>query len=64
MQNQQKLTHFDQENGLKPLFGPFLALIGPILGPAIFLPVLLPPLDDIHCYSWSLYAESSKSNAF
>ena len=23
----------EQENGLKPYFGPFLALIGPILGP-------------------------------
>ena len=24
--------HFDQENGLKPHFGPFLALNGPFLG--------------------------------
>ena len=29
MQNRQKLMHFEQENGLKPHFGPFLALIGP-----------------------------------
>ena len=33
MQNRQKLMHFEQENGLKHHFGPFLALIGPILGP-------------------------------
>ena len=33
MHNQQKLTHIEQENGLKPHFGPFLALIGPIQGP-------------------------------
>ena len=33
MQNWQKLMHFGNENGLKPLFGPLLALIGPILGP-------------------------------
>ena len=32
MQNREKLMHFEQENGLKPHFGPFLALIGPILG--------------------------------
>ena len=30
MQKRQKLMHFDQENGLKPIFGPLLALIGPI----------------------------------
>ena len=28
--------NLDQENGLKPHFGPFLALIGPILGPKNF----------------------------
>ena len=33
MQNWQKLMHSEHENGLKPHFGPFLALIGPILGP-------------------------------
>ena len=33
IQNRQKLMHVEQENGLKPYFGPFLALIGPILGP-------------------------------
>ena len=27
--------NLDQENGLKPHFGPFLALIGPILGQTI-----------------------------
>ena len=26
MQKQQKLTHFDQENGLKPLFWPLFGL--------------------------------------
>ena len=31
MQNRQKLTHLERENGLKPHFGPFLALIGPFL---------------------------------
>ena len=30
MQNWQKLMHYEHENGLKPHFGPFLALIGPI----------------------------------
>ena len=29
MQNRQKLTHLERENGLKPHFDPFLALIGP-----------------------------------
>ena len=28
--------HFDQENGLKPHFGTFLALNGPFLGQHIF----------------------------
>ena len=32
MQNRQKLMHFEQANGLKPHFGPFLALNGPFLG--------------------------------
>ena len=36
MQNRQKLTHFERENGLKPHFGPFLVLNWPILGPANF----------------------------
>ena len=36
MQNRQKLMHFEQENGLKPHFGPFLALNGPFLGQHIF----------------------------
>ena len=31
MQNRQKLMHNSRENGLKPHFGPFLALIGPFL---------------------------------
>ena len=38
--NRQKLMHFEQENGLKPHFGPFLALIGPILGPTNFFSAL------------------------
>ena len=29
MQNRRKLMHFEQDNGLKPHFGPFLALNGP-----------------------------------
>ena len=29
MQNRQKIMHFEQANGLKPHFGPFLALNGP-----------------------------------
>ena len=33
MQNRGKAIHSEQENGLKHHFGPFLALIGPILGP-------------------------------
>ena len=33
MQNRQERINFEQENDLKPHFGPFLALIGPILGP-------------------------------
>ena len=33
MQNQQNEMHLDQKNDLKPHFGPFLALIEPILGP-------------------------------
>ena len=32
MQNRQKLMIFEQENGQKPHFSPFLALIGPFLG--------------------------------
>ena len=36
MQNRQKQTHLERENGLKPHFGPFLALIGPFLGQQIF----------------------------
>ena len=35
-QNRQKLMYFEQQNGLKPHFGPFLALIGPFLGQQIF----------------------------
>ena len=31
MQNQQKLMHIDQENGLKPYLRPFLAMNGPFL---------------------------------
>ena len=36
MQNRQNPMHFEQENGLKPHFGPFLALNGPFLGQHIF----------------------------
>ena len=36
MQNRQKLMHINQENGLKPHSGPFLALTGPFLGQQIF----------------------------
>ena len=36
MQNRGKAIHSKQENGLKHHFGPFLALIGPILGPTKF----------------------------
>ena len=43
-QNRRKLMHSEQDNGLKPHFGPFLALIGPILGPTIFLSAFWPPL--------------------
>ena len=35
-QNSQKLMHFEQDNGLKPYFGPFLALNGPFLGHTFF----------------------------
>ena len=36
MQNRQKLMIFEQENGQKPHFSPFLALNGPFLGQHIF----------------------------
>ena len=36
MQNRRKLMHNNQENDLKPHFGPFLALNGPFLGQNIF----------------------------
>ena len=36
MQNRRKVMNLDQENGLKPHFGPFLALTGPILEPKDF----------------------------
>ena len=36
MQNRQKLMHFEQDNGLKPHFSPFLALNGPFMGQQIF----------------------------
>ena len=45
MHNQQKLTHTERENGLKPHFGPFFALIGPFLGKQIFFSALGQPLD-------------------
>ena len=32
MQNWGKVMHLEQENGLEPHFGPFLALNGPFLG--------------------------------
>ena len=52
MQNRRKLTHFEQENGLKPHFGPFLALIGPTLGTTRAFSELQPPLplDIISLY--------------
>ena len=30
MQNRRKLMHLEQDNGLKPHFGPFMALNGPL----------------------------------
>ena len=36
----EKAIHLEQENGLKPHFGPFLALIRPILGPINFFQYL------------------------
>ena len=36
MQNRQKLKHLKRENGLKPHFGPFVALIGPFLAQIFF----------------------------
>ena len=36
MQDQGKVMDLEQENGQQPHFGPFSALIGPILGPKIF----------------------------
>ena len=44
MQDRGKVMDLEQENGLKPHFGPFLALIGPILGPTKFFSALSPPL--------------------
>ena len=50
MQNRQNLMHFEQENSQKPHFGPFLALIEPILGPKKLFSALRPPLPlDITC---------------
>ena len=40
MQNRQEQMSFEQENDLKPHFGPFLALIGPTLGPTKFFSAL------------------------
>ena len=52
MHNQQKLTHIEQENGLKPHFGQFLALIGPFFGQQIF-PALGQQLGTRYRYSQS-----------
>ena len=41
----------EQEKGPKPHFGPLLALIEPILGPAKIISALRPPLDARYCYS-------------
>ena len=41
MQSREKQMHLEHENGLKPHFSPFLALIRPILGPRNFFQ----PLD-------------------
>ena len=42
--------HFEHGNGRKPHFGPFLALIGPILGPTKLFSAFRPPLPlDITC---------------
>ena len=38
MQNRGKVKHLEHENDLKPHFGPFLAIIGPILGPTKMIP--------------------------
>ena len=43
LQHWQKQMYLDHENGLKHHIGPFLALIGPILGPPIFLSAIRPP---------------------
>ena len=64
MQNQQKLTHIEQENGLKPHFGPFLALNGPFSGPANFFSALRKQLGVRYHYSQSYYAKSPKTNDF
>ena len=57
MQNRQKLMHLEQENDLKPHFGPFQTLIfgpnGPIFGPAIFFSALGQPLGTKYRYSQS-----------
>ncbi len=43
----------DQENGVKPHFGPFLALIGPFWGQQFFFSALGQPLGTKYRYSQS-----------
>ena len=64
MHNQQKPMHFEQENGLKPHFGPFLALNGPFSRPANFFSALRKQLGVRYHYSQSYYAKSPKTNDF
>ncbi len=56
--------HFDQENGTKPHFGPFLALIGPFFEPENFFSALGKPLGTRYCYSQPQCAKLAKTNAF
>ena len=63
MQNRQIGMHICQENGLKPQFGPFLALNGPILGPANSFSAPSAQLSTRYHKYLALHAKSLKTNA-
>ena len=64
MQNRRRLMHIDQENDLKPHFGPFLALNGPILGPANIFSAPCAQLSTRYHNYLAFYAKSPKTNAY
>ena len=64
MLSREKQMHSEHENGLKPHFSPFLALIRPILGPTKFVSATRPPTGTEDHYCLSQYEKSGKTNAF